>query len=105
MKSKDQILLEQTYQKVLESGFGPFPKLPKPVKGTFVETDLVDGGEGVSQYVKTEDGKWVSVNGNDREIVDIRWIVSDPKKIEKLEGILKSGRRTQYSPVGVFERL
>ena len=44
--------------------------------------------EGFATYAKTSEGDWVSINGEPGKIIEVRWTVSDPEKIKRLEGIV-----------------
>jgi hydrogenase maturation factor len=56
---------------------------------TFTQGKLF-ADEGFATYAKTVEGNWVSIKGQPGEIKEIRWTVTDPDKIKKLESIVNT---------------
>jgi hypothetical protein len=63
--------------------------LPTMAVDTFTQGKLFED-EGFAIYAKTIEGNWVSINGQPGEITEIKWTVTDPNKIKKLESIAKT---------------
>ena len=62
---------------------------PSIEPNTFTQGTLFKD-EGFTSYIKTTDGEWLSIEGTPQEIKKTKSNVSDPDKIKKLEGLIKT---------------
>lgn len=58
-------------------------------ENTFTQGNLFED-EGFATYAKTTRGEWASIDGEPGKITKVKEKITDPEKIKKLEGLIKT---------------